>query len=148
MVVLLNIEVIFTATTTVLEKQKQLKNQGILSIPGVAGYKWVFARMGRLYQNNLHFTNGQLKTGIVFQTFPSSVFPSKNSWFVRLNLWHTHSIACMLGLFSLGAILWWKSLMSHGQREWGKQKKTFHFKSQLFSLPFPNNRKLDRWKRR
>jgi hypothetical protein len=39
MVVLLNIEVIFTATTTVLEKQKQLKNQGILSIPGVAGYK-------------------------------------------------------------------------------------------------------------
>jgi hypothetical protein len=46
-------------------EQKSL-NQGILSVPGIAGYEWVPARLACFYQNKIlffYFTNGQLKTG-------------------------------------------------------------------------------------
>jgi len=40
--------------------------QGILSVPGIAGYEWVPARIGRFYKDKIFFfpnTNGQFKTG-------------------------------------------------------------------------------------
>ncbi len=39
-------------------------SQGILSVPGIAGYKWVPARIGRFINTIFfHNSNGQLKTG-------------------------------------------------------------------------------------
>jgi len=39
--------------------------QGILSVPGIAGYKWVTARIGRFYKDKIFFSYYQrpIKTG-------------------------------------------------------------------------------------
>ncbi len=63
---------------------KNLKklNQGILSAPGIAGYKCVNARIGQFYQNKILFLfyQWQIKNhkngySIICRTFPCSVFP-------------------------------------------------------------------------
>jgi len=48
-----------------LQIQRHTRKQGILSVPGIAGYKWVPARIGHFYKDKIFFynTNGQLKTG-------------------------------------------------------------------------------------
>ncbi len=48
-------------------------SQGILYVPGIAGYKWVPARIGRFFNTKycLYFTNGQLKTGTQSYAEPS-----------------------------------------------------------------------------
>jgi len=46
-------------------RYKEAHYQGILSLPEIAGYEWVLARIGRFYRDKIFFhnTNGPLKTG-------------------------------------------------------------------------------------
>jgi hypothetical protein len=57
--------------------------QGILSVPGIAGYKWVPARIGRFYKDKIFFSyyqrpikNRKNRYSFVSQHFPCSVFPA------------------------------------------------------------------------
>ncbi len=75
-------------------------NQGILSVPGIAGYEWVPARIGRFYKDKIFFfiiptANKNMKNMYLFLSrhFPCSVFPDStklllgnNYWFFCVNL--------------------------------------------------------------
>ncbi len=38
------------------EREAREINQGILSVPGIAGYDWVPARIGRFYKDKIFFS--------------------------------------------------------------------------------------------
>jgi len=88
------------------------REQGILSVPGIAGYEGVPSRIGHFYKDKyfFHNTNGQLKTGknrysFNSRHFPCSVFPlESNALLCQKNCKGIHSVPRFVALLTMRAI--------------------------------------------